>query len=192
MKSIAIEGIDGSGKSTLAGDLFDRLMDLGYKVHLQHFPNYTSKTGKIIKEILTGPDKIDETLLRLLFAADRRETSVKWRDLDVDFIILDRYITSGIIYGQAKNFQKSWLIALDFLNYKAHYEFILRIPIKDAIERIMKRSQGPDQYDIDYELLIKCKELYDDMPHRNSLNALDSVEYNINAILEIVLDKKAD
>ena len=188
MKIIALEGIDGSGKSTLALALKKALNKLGYSVHLQHFPNYHGKTGKIIKEILCGNDPIDETLLRLLFAADRRETSASWKDLNVDFIVLDRYTTSGLIYGQAKRFPTSWLLALDTFAVATTHEFVLDIPINDAIERIMKRNQSGDQYDIDYELLIDCKDFYAALSHSCCLDALNSVENNVELILERILE----
>lgn len=98
---ILIEGLDRSGKSTQSGILLKRLSD----GKLVKFPDRSTKVGSIINEYLTNPDlQLSDQTAHLLFSANRWElaTSIV-EDLNKGhFVVMDRYIYSGIAYSLAK------------------------------------------------------------------------------------------
>lgn len=98
---ILIEGLDRSGKSTQSSILLDKLP--GGK--LIKFPDRSTKVGSIINEYLTNSElKLSDQTAHLLFSANRWELAGSIvNDLNNGhFIVMDRYIYSGIAYSLAK------------------------------------------------------------------------------------------
>lgn len=98
---ILIEGLDRSGKSTQSGILLERLPD----GKLIKFPDRSTKVGSIINEYLTNSElKLSDQTAHLLFSANRWELADSIvNGLDKGhFIVMDRYIYSGIAYSLAK------------------------------------------------------------------------------------------
>lgn len=103
-KLILIEGLDRSGKSTQAGILTDRLAQ-HHKSQLLKFPDRSTPIGKIINQYLTDATfELTDQSAHLLFSANRWELYNEMVSLlnDGVFIVLDRYIYSGIAYSLAK------------------------------------------------------------------------------------------
>lgn len=99
---ILIEGLDRSGKSTQAAYLQSKFPDS----KLIKFPDRTTNIGKIINEYLTDENFIltDESA-HLLFSANRWElvNDIINHLNNGYYVILDRYIYSGIAYSLAKS-----------------------------------------------------------------------------------------
>lgn len=98
---ILIEGLDRSGKSTQACILQKKLPD----GQLIKFPDRTTKIGCIINEYLTNADlPLSDQSAHLLFSANRWELASSIVDglNKGHFIVMDRYIYSGIAYSLAK------------------------------------------------------------------------------------------
>lgn len=98
---ILIEGLDRSGKSTQSGILLERLPD----AKLIKFPDRSTKVGSIINEYLTNSDfQLSDQTAHLLFSANRWELEASIVDSlnKGHFIVMDRYIYSGIAYSLAK------------------------------------------------------------------------------------------
>lgn len=98
---ILIEGLDRSGKSTQSGILLEKLPD----GKLIKFPDRSTKVGSIINEYLTNSDlNLSDQTAHLLFSANRWELADSIvNDLNKGhFIVMDRYIYSGIAYSLAK------------------------------------------------------------------------------------------
>lgn len=105
---ICIDGLDCSGKETFAkqvtsltNEAFKQAkMDENVKVHLLSFPDYTTESGKQIKEMLqTDVKHRDNDKLVNLFAINRSEALSKIEYTKYNIIIFDRFATSNIIYG---------------------------------------------------------------------------------------------
>ena len=99
---ILIEGLDRSGKSTQASILSTKLSPS----KLIKFPDRSTPIGKLINEYLTNKSfTLSDQAAHLLFLANRWELSQQIQDLlnQGYFIILDRYIYSGIAYTLSKN-----------------------------------------------------------------------------------------
>ncbi len=100
---IAFEGIDGSGKTTQIERLRVFLELKGYNVTSIAFPDRTTPIGKLIDEVLRNSKEIPATALALLFTANRWEHYKTIIDAEArgDFVLLDRYIHSGMAYAMA-------------------------------------------------------------------------------------------
>lgn len=101
MKIIAIEGPDGVGKSTQVNILKNQLKEKGYKVYSEHFPRYETSIGKLIKNILDGKEEMPSfDAMQMLYVADQVDFRNKIREIEkcYDYIILDRYFLSTIVY----------------------------------------------------------------------------------------------
>ncbi|KAK6455565.1 thymidylate kinase [Scheffersomyces xylosifermentans] len=98
---ILIEGLDRTGKSTQSAIIAGKLG----KSKLMKFPDRTTKIGGIINEYLTDSSfQLSDQSAHLLFSANRWELNNEIIDLlnKGYFIVLDRYIYSGIAYSLAK------------------------------------------------------------------------------------------
>lgn len=102
MKIIAIEGSDGVGKSTQSEILLKNLSDKGYRVYFEHFPRYGSPIGQLIYEMLNGKKEMPSfDAMQMLYAADQTDFKNKIKELEeegYDYLILDRYFLSTIVY----------------------------------------------------------------------------------------------
>ncbi|KAI5968682.1 CDC8 [Candida margitis] len=99
---ILIEGLDRSGKSTQASILASKLA----QSKLVKFPERSTPIGKLINQYLTDKQfNLNDQSAHLLFSANRWELNQEIIDLlnDGYFVVLDRYIYSGIAYTLAKH-----------------------------------------------------------------------------------------
>lgn len=98
---ILIEGLDRSGKSTQSQILSDKLINSS----LIKFPCRETKIGSIINEYLIDSNfhLLDQSA-HILFLANRWELAQSIIDtLNLGkFVVMDRYIYSGIAYSLAK------------------------------------------------------------------------------------------
>ncbi len=139
-KLIVIEGsCDGVGKSTQLNLLKDRFEKNGYNIVSHHFPTYGEDSGNLVENYLKGeygnPKEISPYFVNSLYAIDR---AIVWKNKlqkainNGDIIILDRYMTSSLIY------QSAFITDLEekkkFIDYVTDYEFNkLGIGIPDSI-----------------------------------------------------------
>lgn len=109
-KLIVIEGLDGSGKGTQSALVTQALKDRGFKVKKLTFPDYDSPTSSLVKMYLGGelgksPDDVNAYAASSFYAVDRVASYIKdWKKdyEECDYIVLDRYVTSNIIYQMSK------------------------------------------------------------------------------------------
>ncbi|MGL5713480.1 MAG: thymidylate kinase, partial [Paraclostridium sp.] len=107
-KIIVIEGTDGSGKETQTKLMVAKMF--GKKeVWCQSFPHYHSGGCTPVKMYLEGElgelSEINGYAASVMFAIDRYVTFKTLLDKkikEVDFLILDRYTTSNMIYQSSK------------------------------------------------------------------------------------------
>lgn len=111
MYMISIEGPDGVGKSTQVELLKSNLESKGYKVYSEHFPRYDTSLGKLIKDMLIGEkEMISFDSFQMLYIADQidfKNKIIKLKEEKYDYLILDRYDLSTIVYYCSKNSFKS-------------------------------------------------------------------------------------
>ena len=162
MKIIVFEGLDKSGKYSQSELLKKNLEELGYKVAKSEFHRYDTPTGQLIQKWLYGEYDVDQTTIELIMAADKY-AQVPWmnslRKEGYDFLILDRYYTSQIVYGRASGGDVDWIDGLigDLPAY--HLQFFLDISPEESMRRKGKHGEN-DRYESDLTLLKKVREWY--------------------------------
>lgn len=108
-KVIVLEGAcDGIGKTTQFDLLWKHLEKEGIDVHHHHFPTYNTYHGAPVEKYLAGdfgePSELSPYFINCLYAEDRAITwniELKKKYEAGEFILLDRYTTSSIIYQSA-------------------------------------------------------------------------------------------
>jgi len=162
MKIIVFEGLDKSGKYSQSELLKKNLEELGYKVAKSEFHRYDTPTGQLIQKWLYGEYDVDQTTIELIMAADKY-AQVPWmnslREEGYDFLILDRYYTSQIVYGRASGGDVDWIDGLigDLPAY--NLQFFLDISPEESMRRKGKHGEN-DRYESDLTLLKKVREWY--------------------------------
>lgn len=108
-KLIVIEGAcDGIGKTTQYNMLGDRIREDGNRVISHHFPSYGTYHGLPVEKYLSGEfgriEDLSPYFIANLYASDR---AITWCSMLKDeyekgnFILLDRYTSSSLIYQSA-------------------------------------------------------------------------------------------
>lgn len=139
-KIIVLEGAgDGIGKTTQLQMLYDDLKEDGYQVLHHHFPSYGTPQAAPVEQYLSGAyggeEELSPYFVNALYAIDRVAT---WRTkLSKEYaedkvILLDRYVTSSLIYQSADI--DDALDKRDFMTYIDDYEYRkLHLPRPDAV-----------------------------------------------------------
>ncbi|KAL3232119.1 Thymidylate kinase [Nakaseomyces bracarensis] len=107
-KLILVEGLDRTGKTTQVNALARRLHTEGIPVHATKFPNRESEIGQLINRYLTDKSfTLPDQAVHLLFSANRWEyiKELKQKLNQGCYVVLDRYVFSGIAYSAAKGVQ---------------------------------------------------------------------------------------
>jgi dTMP kinase len=152
------------------------------------FPHYESVAGACIGRRLRGetgflrviPDKMDvghldkAIVIQSVMIADRLEHL----DLLNGFayssnrlLILDRYLLSGIVYGQADGLPRSWIVKVQQALPKAALTFFVDIPVAESVRRKPERA---DLYEKDLPKLEKVRKLYlEEMERSSSIVCVD-------------------
>ena len=155
---IAFEGLDASGKATQAAALSVKLDS-----ELYAFPNYTSPTGTLIKQMLQQPPfeykRIEQAyLIQSLMTVNRYEL---WptieQGLAVGDVVLDRYLASGFVYGAYDGLPQDWLRTIHQPMWAPDLYVLLDIPMEESFKR---RPEREDAYEADKIRLSAVREGY--------------------------------
>ena len=159
-KLIVIEGAcDGIGKTTQYNMLGDRIREDGNRVISHHFPSYGTYHGLPVEKYLSGEfgriEDLSPYFVANLYASDRAITwwsTLKDEYEKGNFILLDRYTSSSLIYQSAliKDIDKK----KEFINYVCDLEYkklgivepdnvvFLYAPFELVTEMRMKRKEN--------------------------------------------------
>lgn len=143
-KLILIEGLDRSGKSTQAQLLADKLNG-----SLIKFPDRSTHIGKIINQFLTDNTfELSDESVHLLFSANRWEKAAEIKKLlfEGNFVVMDRYVYSGIAYSLAKENSRdvAWLYGPDVGLPKPDLTFFLTVSMEELGSR---KGWGEERYE---------------------------------------------
>lgn len=154
---IAIEGPDKHGKATQSKMLAHSLRRYGDRVALVEVPFNDRVTHRLIYWMLTNgfakryPNVFQfvQFLNKLLF----QWTYLLWLRLSYDFVILDRWRLSAVVYGDATGVNKTFNRVLYHLLKPAHLTVVLH-----GIS--FKRKEADDVYEKDSSLQEAVKAGY--------------------------------
>ena len=179
-KIIVVESnTDGAGKQTQTEEIYKYLKEKGKKVVKFSFPNYNSDSSYFVKKYLNGEfgddaKNINPYIASTFFAVDRYLTYIKeikkYYDEDY-YILMDRYVTSNIIYQAAKMENKNkidefinWNKELEYNKYnlpKPNYVIFLYMDLKES-EKLRKsrkaKLEGKDIHEQNNEYLKKVSD----------------------------------
>jgi dTMP kinase len=113
-KIIALEGIDGSGKTVQFRLLCEHIRAAGATISTMDFPVYDGFIGQEIGKLLSNTGEVsakelDPKSMALWFAADRL-VNIKKRDLEADYLIINRYTLSNVVYQSIRQ-ENRWELA---------------------------------------------------------------------------------
>ena len=156
---VAVEGLDQSGKATQAQHLRDRLRASGYKSRVVSFPDYGTFLGEEIARSLQGERDYGPDTMQLLYAANRFERKAdveRWHAAGL-IVVFDRYVASGVAYGEAQGLDPGWLTTLQVALPQPELTFLLDVAPGTAAAR---KTVGRDRYERDLALLTRVRESY--------------------------------
>ncbi len=157
---IVFEGIDGCGKSTQLRMLCDKLTSIGRTVAATAEPT-EGKTGRMLREALSGKDARTATEMAALFTLDRiyhnvgkdgiEETLAKGTD-----IISDRYYYSSLAYqGSLTDYEWVRRMNCDCPDIrKPDLCIFLDMEPKAALARIGSRGEATEIYEKEETLTL--------------------------------------
>lgn len=157
---IVFEGMDQSGKGTQSRLFVNKLIKLGYAVEYMHFHDTETPLGKEIQLFLDGKRKYNPLVRQLLYTANRYEKAEYIEKIlrEKDFLIIDRYIPSGLAYGMANGLDFHWMVELE--SKLPQPDIVVLIDITTKVSRSRKHEERRDVYEKDYSYLDKVKEAY--------------------------------
>ncbi len=165
-KCIVLEGIDGSGKSTQAQMLYQRFCHENQDTILTCEPS-NGPVGKLIRQILTGNQQLDQRAIANLFAADRTDHLMNEKNgmrhlVDQGkTVICDRYYFSSYAY-HSQYMDMDWVFSINQYNaqiLKPDLTFFIDVPPKTCVERIKTSRESLDIYET-IEILTKVRDQY--------------------------------
>ncbi len=157
-KLIVIEGSgDGIGKSTQVRRLTERLAADGAPFYCHHFPSYGTVQGAPVSEYLSGafgpPETLSPYFINNLYALDRAVTwhgELKARVEAGETVVLDRYVTSSLIYQSALIEDADEKLA--FVRYVSDYEYeklgvgrpdvVIFLHVPPDVSRALRAARG--------------------------------------------------
>ena len=156
---VAFEGLDQSGKETQARRLRDRLRAGGTRSRVVSFPDYGTSIGEEIARALQGERDYSAEVMQLLYVANRYERKAdveRWHEAGI-VVLFDRYVASGVAYGQAQGLDAAWLSSLQRFLPQPELTILIDIAPETAVER---KAAGRDRYERDLDLLSQVRESY--------------------------------
>jgi dTMP kinase len=166
-KFIVLEGIDGSGKTTQIQILEEALKKKNIPMFLTKNPT-DHPIGKMIREVLSGAQKIPATARQYLFCADRvvQEEEIIAHLKEGGTVISDRYFWSSVAYGMADKDVKDERLLTAYSILSFYNEFILpdlTIFLDVDVDTAVSRFSTKEKLEI-YEnkkFITKVKDNYD-------------------------------
>ena len=172
-KIITFEGIDQSGKETQSKLLTKKLTDLGYKIGYCYFPDYTTSIGKELSGFLAGEKNYSPIVRQMLYAANRYEKIDEINSLleTNDFVIIDRYVSSGIAYGIVNGIEADWTLKVEGMLPQA--DLVILLDISSEVSKMRKSEELRDVYEKKYDFLDKVRNVYIDLSKKYNWLVVD-------------------
>jgi len=188
-KLICLEGIDGSGKTTVIKKLQEKLKAEGFDSFCFKFPSETTE-GKKLKAMLLKGGCYNPYYIHLLFETDKLSCQDNLTLLlkQNDFLFLDRYRLSNIVYGVAKGFDKDWCETIGRYFLVPDHRILLTCSMEIVKERLLARPFR-DNNEKNIELLEKVNALYETFGEEGGytlVNNENNLENTVDRIYKII------
>jgi len=171
MTTVLIEGLDGAGGETQSKLLINYFKKKKIPYIFLESPQYETPVGKAIKSYLDEKFELDSESAFLLFCVDNMMNAQKIRKMKNKVIVIDRYVTSTIVYQSARGF--SFEKAVKFAKLMEFPKIDKIIYIDISAETSMKRKKREkgylDLHEKDLKYLEKVRKLYLEQAKKNIL-----------------------
>ena len=157
---IVFEGIDQSGKGTQAKLFVESLRSRGFSAEYLHFHDTSTPIGKELQLFFEGDREFSPIVRQLLFTANRYERNdyISESVKNNDFIIIDRYIPSGLAYGIANGIEIDWMLNLE--SHLNQPDIVVLLDISSNTSKKRKAEENRDVYEKDLKFLEKVRKIY--------------------------------
>lgn len=148
---IAIEGLDGSGTTTQLNQITQYLSNNNIE-HMRTFEPTDSKTGKFLRQVLSGEIPLEQETIAYLFAADRNEhiygknKGIIAQLKNNSYVISDRYLFSSIAY-QSLRADYNLVVNLNSRFPLPEFLIFVDVPVEECQKRLKMRDSQKDIYD---------------------------------------------
>jgi len=197
MKLLNVDGCDGTGKSTLVNGLINHYTNLGKKITFLHFPRYDTEIGKVIKKVMYKEIEMHPSALQMLYSSDR----LNWYTYEFpklkeefDIVIVDRYLTSGMVYGAVDGLDPQEILFNDRRTAKPDANIILVADVETSLKRMAIRNEIATLYEnaLNIETATNnYRNLINLIPNVYYIDATKSIEDNLTDAL-IIIDRLGD
>lgn len=160
MSLLCFDSVDGAGKSTQVNLLMQKLANHPklFPIRSVHFPDYSTKSGQLISDLLFNGIK-DRFGLPLLFEINRREKLPLLLEAKANecTLICDRYFPSAISYAEPNisRDELQILFKLTELYPAPDLMFILDIDPKIALKRITSKNKDSFEKKLSYQQQVR-------------------------------------
>jgi dTMP kinase len=188
---INIDGPDGVGKSTLIRGLLSFLLTLGPATFI-HFPRYDTAIGNVIRQVLDRKINCEPRALQMLYSVDRINFAMyqlMGLQQQYKFVLVDRYTTSGIVYGKIDNISPMDILFFERDIVKPVINLVLIAEIEHIMERLKSRGNSLDKFeDIEFQktALQHYKEIHTIFPNTVQINAEQSIAEVLESSIRIL------
>jgi len=185
---IVFEGMDQSGKGTQSKIFVKKLKELGYKAEYMHFHDVDTPLGKEIQLFLEGKRDFSPLVRQLIFTANRYERAeyIEIMLRQSDFVIIDRYIPSGLAYGIANDLELNWMLELE--KKLPQPDIVVLIDISSKTSSRRKHEDRRDVYERNYSFLDKVKQSYLDLADKYNYIVING-EKDLNLVQKEIWTK---
>lgn len=158
---IAFEGLDKSGKASQSELLYKALYERGIAVEKSEFHRYDTPTGQLIRKFLDGEYSPNQLAVECIMAADKYAQLDWFNEIQetVDVLILDRYLTSQIVYSKSNGIDTDFVLNLLDRMPEPNFHFFLDINSQESMERKGEHGEN-DRYESNVNLLNSVRDNY--------------------------------
>jgi dTMP kinase len=192
MKLINVDGADGVGKSTLIDGLIDYYTKQNKKITFLHFPRYDTDIGKVIKKVMFKEVEMHPSSLQMLYSSDRLNWyTYEYSKLEKEFdiVLVDRYLTSGMVYGEVDGLEPTEILFNDRRTAKPNANIILIADAETSINRMSKRNETATKYENVENIrsatknYLNLKNLIPDVYYIDAKQSKENVLYDVIKII---------
>jgi thymidylate kinase len=195
---VNIDGPNGVGKTTVTEAVMNHMNMLEkVKTDFVHFHRREFPIGQLIQRVLNGELKMDPMTLQMLYSADRLDFSRsqlgRVESSLTKVLIVDRYLTSGLVYGMSDGLNSEVLKDFDKYTVKPNINIILTAPVEVLLKRLqfqkMNAGETGDIYETPDKLarLLRGYELLEkQIPYVRIVNANRPLGSVIKEVIQII------
>lgn len=155
---VAFEGLNRGGKSTQKKMAEVVLASsTGYQIRSLKFPNRQTHVGALIYGHFESEIHLDTTTLQYLLEANKMESQELiqgWMSESVDYILIDRYLLSGLVYGIGRGLDRSFILSLQSPLIKPTLTLVYDLDVATALSRFQEKTER-DEQDLDLMHLVR-------------------------------------